>query len=220
MATRRSDIVLSMTLAETFLLFLFLIWLGDVVAKSGEAPPTDPSRLAADNARLTDENARLSAELKSATSDIQRLQLIVDAFRKALGITEPITSPEQVGPAAKAAGDAARRGAPKCDDDNLFARVTVLDGVTTLLVAAPPSVLAKVATTTRINVALRATLSDEADVEGVLRAVSSYAQAKGCRFDYTLTYRTKGDYYDARERFERGRLFYAAGLVAEAGGRR
>src|SRR5690349_19085996 len=136
MPRRRGDIVLSMTLAETFLLLLFLIWLGDVARNAGEQPPSDPSVMKLEIDRLNAENKKLTAESKILATTVQQLRLIVDAFRKSLGIPEPITSPEQVPIAVKVAAEAARRGAPKCAPDNVFARVTVRDGVTTFTVVA------------------------------------------------------------------------------------
>lgn len=216
MARKRSDIVLSMTLAETFLLLLFLIWLGDVAKNAGQQPPTDPSILKIENARLRAENDRLTSESKKLEGEVRQLRLIVDAFRKAIGIPEPITSPEQVPPAVKAAAEAARRGAPKCAPENLFARVGLRDGITTFTVVASASVAQSVAEQGGVAVPVGSTLSADDDIAKVLRAVSAYSEAHACRFDYTLTYRTKADYYDGRERFERGRLFYAAGVAAES----
>jgi hypothetical protein len=213
MAHKRSDIVLSMTLAETFLLLLFLIWLGNV-ARTPAGVPDDPTPPDIVIARLKAENAKLEEESKRLTSELRRLQLIVDAFRKAIGIAEPITAPEQVDPAVKEAAEAARRGAPKCASENVFARVSVQDGATTFTVVAPERVAQAVGAATGLTVPIGATLRDDVDVERVLQAVSAYADANACRFDYVLTYQTKSDYYDGRERFEKGRLFYAAGISA------
>src|SRR5437762_14385779 len=112
MPRKRSDVVLSMTLAETFLLLLFLIWLSDVARNAGEQAPTDPSILKIENVRLKAENERLQSESRTLQSEVRRLELIVEAFRKTIGVPEEITSAEQVGPAVKAAAEAARRGAP------------------------------------------------------------------------------------------------------------
>src|SRR4051812_34438578 len=140
MSSKRSDVVLSMTLAETFLLLLFLIWLGDVARNSGEQPPTDPTIIRIENARLKAENDRLVADSQRFAAEIRNLQLIVDVFRKTLGITDPTDTPEQVPTAVKTAADAARRGAPKCASDNVFARVVLRNGAAAFTVTAPPSV--------------------------------------------------------------------------------
>lgn len=215
MPHKRSDIVLSMTLAETFLLLLFLIWLGDV-ARTPAGVPDDPTPPDIVIARLKAENERLEQEAKRLSAELRQLQLIVDAFRRAIGISEPITAPEEVDPAVKAAAEAARRGAPKCASENVFARVAVQDGVTTFRMVVSEKVAQIVTGRTGIAVPIGATLTDDADIERVLRAVSAYADANACRFDYVLTYQTKSDYYDGRERFEKGRLFYAAGITSAA----
>ena len=212
---KAGDLVLSMTLAEIFLLLLFLVWLGDVAARSGGLP-VDPTALKIENDRLKAENGQLSDEVRRLKADLDQLRLIVDAFRKTLGISEPITSPEQVPGAVQQAADAARRGAPRCAADNLFARVLVRDGEITLTVVAPAQVVADVAAVTRTSFRTGQALTSTDDIETVLRAVASYAGVKSCRFDYALTYATKADYYDGRQRFERGRLFYAAGVASEA----
>jgi hypothetical protein len=162
---------------------------------------------------LKADNERLSLQLKALAAEVENLQKIVDAFRKALGIEAPVTSSDQVPSAVKGAAEAARRGAPKCAAENVFARVTIRDGVTTFTVAASQAVAQSVGRTTGLEVPVGSTLSDSADIERALRAVSAYSEKNSCRFDYTLTYQTKADYYDGRERFERGRLFYAAGVA-------
>ena len=190
--------------------------IGGIQRTAGQQPPTDPTPPEVQIARLKAGNERLAAESRTPTAEVRQLQLIVDAFRKTIGIPDPITSPGQVGPAVKAAAEAARRGAPKCASENVFARVRVRDGETTLTVTASAMAAQDVAERTGIPVLVGATLSDSADIERVLRAVSAYAEAKSCRFDYTLSYETKADYDDGRERFEKGRLFYAAGISADS----
>ena len=212
MRRKHNDIVLSMTLAETFLLLLFLIWLGDVARTSSGGAAADPTIMRLENARLKAENERLAAESRRLAEELRKQQLIVEAFRKALGLPEPITSPEQVEPAVKSAQEAARRGAPKCATTNVFARVAIRDGSTTVSVVAADSVARQVEAKTGLAIPVGAVLTQDADIEEVLRAVSEYAEANSCRFDYTLSYETKSDYFDARERFEKGRLFYLAGI--------
>src|SRR4051812_2515215 len=113
MARKRPDIVLSMTLAETFLLLLFLIWLGNVARESGSQPPQDPNIIKIENARLREENATLRSDVDRLIAEARRLQLIVDAFRNSLGIPTPVNTPAEVPGAVAAADEARRRGAPK-----------------------------------------------------------------------------------------------------------
>src|SRR5581483_7298487 len=98
----------------------------------------------------------------------------------------------------------------------IFARVMLRGGITTFTVVASRAVAQSVGEQSGVAVPVGSTLTADDEIDNVLRAVSAYADAHACRFDYTLTYRTKVDYYDGRERFERGRLFYAAGISPEA----
>jgi hypothetical protein len=212
MASRRSDVVLSMTLAETFLLLLFLVWLGDVARNPGSEPPTDPTILKSEVERLRSANEQLALEAQRMAAENRELSLTVEAFRKSLGIKTPINGPDDVPDAVARAREAARRGAPKCQSENLFARVSVVDGSTTLIVSAPAAVAATVGEGAGVQIPVDIALTEESAVQAVLNAVSEYSRKNECRFDYTLTYRTKADYYDGREQFEKGRLFYAAGV--------
>jgi hypothetical protein len=209
MAYKQSNLVLSMTLAEVFLLLMFLIWIGEVVRHPG-GTTLDPTALSIENEQLRQENALLKKEADDLHSSVQKLQLIVDAFRKSLGIQEPISDARQ----AEVAVETFRRGAPRCSDNNLFANVTMLDGVVTLSMAAPDEVRHLVEEKTA-GVLPAGVLVQPAQIEAVLRAVAKYSATAQCRFDYRLIYRTKADYHDGRKRFEAGSLFYAAGISAE-----
>src|SRR5206468_5646771 len=54
------------------------------------------------------ENERLQSESRLLRGEVRELKLIVEAFRKAIGIPEEIKSADQVPPAVKAAAEAAR----------------------------------------------------------------------------------------------------------------
>jgi hypothetical protein len=206
MIRRRTDLVLSMTLAEIFLLLLFLVWLGNV-GQGVNDPELRVLQLEREREALQKENNQQKQRLEELTDEVSRLGLTVAAFRKALGIEEPVDRPEQV-PGAVAD---AKRGSPRCFPNNVFAHVTLEDGIASLRVTAASEIVQAVGATVKAGEIVR----DERAIESLMSEIRRFysSRPKECRFDYTLFYKTKADYHDGRQQFEQRGVFYAAGLI-------
>jgi hypothetical protein len=108
------------------------------------------------------------------------------------------------------------RGYPRCQDNNVLVHVTVVRGWTKMEAVAESVPLSQFFTASGISMPKVGTATiNRRTIETFLVAVSDFykassAASKPCRFDYRLTYVTKEDYYDGRERFEK--YFCAAGI--------
>src|SRR5205814_5535284 len=97
-----SNLVLSMTLAEIFLLLLFVVWWGTSLeaTPAGTVPPTvEVEILKAENSRLKAAVVRLEAKTREQSDTIEALRLMVGAqgtsigdFEKAIKIRDQKTA--------------------------------------------------------------------------------------------------------------------------------
>jgi uncharacterized coiled-coil protein SlyX len=193
--------VISMTLAELFLMLLFVVWYG-FTPVSGDA----------ELARLKDTVARLEQEVTAARKtlaenkkQIEDLTARLDWWRKRYP-TE--AADEGKPPAAPGGLGDGKRGHGKCAPDNVLIEASVQQGNTSLRVLArPPEVVQSFeklgATYPDVKVWL-----DEPDVERFLASLRRVNASAMCRWDFRLYYETKVDGFDGLERFQL--VFYLA----------
>jgi hypothetical protein len=184
-----------------FVLLLFVGGLLYLLAELGKEP----------NIRdLQAENNRLKADLQVAEAELTELQKTNDWWMKNYGRNAPRTKQE----VNKFLADA-RRGSPKCQDNNVLAQVSVLNGTEALVVTVPSPELwqfldSRGVPTPPMGVGIR-----DSRLSSFLAGVSAFYQSRSrdCRFDYRLTYGTDTDYKRGREKFER---YFYAGKPAQA----
>jgi hypothetical protein len=196
------DLVLSMTLAEIFLLLLFVVWW------SSYLPAVEVNGVP-----LT--VLEMQARLETLTADNDRLSRDNRILRQLLGIGPDVPT-EKLEAAVKDAIDRFRRGHPRCEESNVLVHVTLIGGAARLkFLQSVADVVGALSPGTRRRAAAQAELVD-AEVDEVLAATSRVYRARraagrDCRFDYRLSYASDSDYREGRERFER--VFYAAGGI-------
>jgi hypothetical protein len=195
-----------MTLAEIFLLILFVIWHGysNILGN-----PDENALLKEQLNRLQNENAGISKELKQAQNEIADLQRRLDWWREWTGIENPPSTPQEV----KVLKEKLCRSNPKCEENNVLIQATVVKGQISMELLAQSLRLSewfsnKGYPLPKVNV----NITDLNIIKTFLDRVRDFNSNTNdeCRFDYRLTYGSKEDYYDGRELFER--YFYPAGL--------
>ena len=201
----RTDLVISMTLAEIFLLILFVIWYahGD--------PGEDCARIKEINKRLTQENSELKEEIKQAKDKIQDLEKRLETWRNLTGFDAPPSQSDY-----KRWIQDAGRGNPRCEDDNTLIHATVNNGKISMTIMIRSSRLSAWYSGKGYQLPRVGTeISDRNEINDFLEKIRSFystavVDGKECRFDYNLSYGSKDDYHDGRELFER--YFYPARL--------
>jgi len=206
--SERTDLVISMTLAEIFLLILFVIWYGYSTILGN---PDENALLKEQLNRLQNENERFSKELRQAKDKIDDLQRRLDIWRNLTDFENPPSSAE-----FEEWKKEACRSNPKCEEDNVLVHAVVVKGKISMKLLTQTSRLSewfenKGYTLPKVNV----NITDSNIIKTFLGRVrdfysSTNMEGTECRFDYRLTYGSKEDYYDGRELFER--YFYPAGL--------
>src|SRR5438128_1166411 len=116
--SNRGELIISMTLAETFLLLVFMVWYS-VRPKFDPHPPNRIEILQAENERLKQANEHLRLEL----DDINRRLAF---WRQRFDLPVP-GSEEELKKVLYEAG----RGKPRCQDANVLVNVSVINGTTT-----------------------------------------------------------------------------------------
>jgi hypothetical protein len=206
--TVRTDLVISMTLAEIFLLLLFVVWYS-LTNPAVARPFPDPwERIKA----LEAERDKLAADLARAQKSADELQRLTDFWQQNFGMDIPGTK-EAVKEFVAEAG----RGYPKCQDNNLLVRVSVLNGDETMVLTADSPSLWQFFISRGISRPAIGVQVPSSRLTDFLAGVSDYYQAKsresrGCRFDYWLTYATAEDYLYGRRKFED--YFYAGRITS------
>lgn len=202
----RTDLVINMTLAETFLLLLFVVWYGHTRIEN----PDPSAHLKERIASLEKDNERLKGELKQAHDRIADLKRRLDWWRDVFPGVDEFTSPG-------VARQQASRGHRKCDEqNNVLVHASVVRGQFSVeWLTENPKLSKWLADSGRPRPKSGARITDWSTIQALLAGVRDYySSAKvnetECRFDYRLTYGSKEDYYDGRELFER--YFYPAGL--------
>src|SRR4051812_95019 len=140
----RGDLVISMTLAETFLLFVFMLWFAVQPTKPEDQDP----RL--ELTALRNENRQLREEVESLKNDKERLRNELDAVNQRLalwqerfGVPLPASEQEWKNFTEKFKKELGR-GKPRCADNNLLAEVSLVNGLTNVaLLTAPPDALVR-----------------------------------------------------------------------------
>ncbi len=198
--------VINMTLAEIFLLLLFVVWYG-------HTPITAPgARLKEEVDRLQKENQALKNNLRDAKDEIYDLKQRLDWWRR---VSPTIVSLELNTPPEVARGEMGR-GFRRCQDNNVLIRASVIRGQQAIAwITESPQLVEWIKISGRTLPRFGVWLSHPQEIDSFLALIRDYYQNQRqigaeCRFDYQLTYETKEDYYDGRERFEK--LFYPSGV--------
>ena len=199
-----STTVVAMTIAEVFLLLMFVMWLGAVIKGQAGKGQVDAAILQ----RRLDETTK---ELAEANKQIGELKATVEALRIMLGANS--VDPEELKRALEKkiadAVEGAKRGKPKCAEENVLVEARVLDGVSQVAIVAQNGGTLDWLKKAGIRSAASGYVMTDLEIPMLIGAVNrKYAEAD-CRFDYRLTYRTADDYLAGRERFET--MFYPAG---------
>jgi len=204
----RTDLVINMTLAELFLLLLFVAWYAQPPEPGDQVPV-----LQAELDHLKKENQTLANELRDAKDQISDLKWRLEWWRRIFPTIDTtlegnITREELI----KDIG----RGYRRCQDNNVLIRASVIRGQQSIVwITDSPQLVEWIASTGRSRPQFGVRLTDPKDIDSFLALIRDYYQngkdaGSECRFDYQLTYATKEDYYDGRERFER--FFYPSGI--------
>src|SRR5215831_11546287 len=109
--TMRNDLVLSMTLAETFLFLVFVIWYGVVPSIK---TPKEPAALTPSEvliAQLRKENAELKAQLEKKQAELDDINFRLAWWRRNFPDLDIPRTPEELDRLRSALG----RGKPACD---------------------------------------------------------------------------------------------------------
>jgi hypothetical protein len=212
---RRGELVLSMTLAEIFLLLLIVGWYGmRLESEEGVvAPPTPEAILQAELKKAQDALNHSEDARRALERQVEENRKILDWLQDHYGGGPKITL-QELQALVRAHEDRirteARRGKPTCASSNVLLRVVADGGQTSLdLLETPPF---------EGNFRRAQHFATGADIDQLLLAVESfYAKRKAskaeCAFDYELWWRTDSDYRSARQRFERH--FYPARLTQQ-----
>jgi hypothetical protein len=200
----RTDLVINMTLAEIFLLLLFVAWYGTT-----DHTVKPFAELQEKLARFEKENDTLRTQLDFAKKEISDLKWRLDWWQHTF---PAVVEGSPGGSARKMAG----RSFGKCQDDNVLVEAQVLNGkISIFMVTECQELTSFLVKSHRPRPKLGNKMTEAKLIKGFLEGVRDYysnvAQTgTGCRFDYALTFQTPEDYYIGREYFEK--YFYAAGL--------
>jgi hypothetical protein len=188
-----------MTLAETFLLLVFMFWYS--IQPKIQEPPSPVETVMAENEKL---KKRLAA-LEQQRADLDRR---LEWWRTRFNQPVPGSEGE-----LKRILFEAGRGKPKCQDDNLLLEVRLINGSTSVKVLSECQRLRDELLLKGIGFRVGAVFSAPSAVDSVLAAARDFRRGSGpdgeCRFDYHFVYATNDDYYEGRERFEK--YLYSAG---------
>ena len=205
----KSDLVINMTLAEIFLLLLFVVWYGytDILN------PDPYARIKEQIVRLEKENKELKKKLREANDQIADLQRRLDLWHQLTGFEIPPSLSELIEWRKEAC-----RSFPKCDENNILVHVSVIRGRISMVWLTESPELSQWLSKKRLpKPQIGVPITDQRIIRTLLKGVRDYysyrkaTNGTECRFDYRLTYESKEDYYDGRELFEH--YFYPAGIV-------
>jgi hypothetical protein len=206
-SVERTDLVINMTLAETFLLLLFVVWYGHSAILNKDPDAIMKERLA----WFEKENERLNKGLKQTNDQLADLKFRLDLWRKLTGFETPPT-PGEIDKWRKEACRSHR----KCEHDNVLVHASVVQGqISIVWLTESPKLSKWLADSGRPRPTIGVRITDMRTIQAVLAGVREYysntkVDETECRFDYQLTYQSKEDYHDGRELFEH--YFYPARL--------
>ena len=212
-STLRTDLVIAMTLAETFLLLLFVVWYSVTVAGRDNSPDIWKALAEARQKEIDRLHDRLNEQIRK----VAELEARVRWWRANFNSDPPRSLPELIdilrSPQGKVVMTAVGRGYPPCEKENVLTQASVVRGIVRMGPLAESKRLRSWSAASGIAIPPPgAILSDWNSTQSFLSSVHHFYASLGdqgrCRFDYRLTYETKEDYYDGRETFERA--FYAA----------
>jgi len=181
----RSDFVVGLTLAELFLLLIFVVWY--------------------QHTALLRNQHNQEQQLSQLHTKVALLDDKLDAWRQ-------VTGSETAGAFAARANEWCRelgRGYAKCEQDNVLVDASVVKGrISMRFLTRSASLWKWLADSGRSEPPLHVEITDPSAIHTLLEEVAGYyryARIRGskCRFDYRMTYLSKEDYYDGRELFER-----------------
>lgn len=202
-----------MTLAETFLLLVFMIWYA-VRPKMPPKVPTSIQVLAKENQDLKNHIAALENELKDIRERLEVWRRFFDLPMPGSGEDVKNLLPKSQAELKKLLFEAGR-GKPKCQDDNILLDISLINGTITARVLADCPALRNKLLAQHIDIHSGSTLTNPSQIDALLGEARAFRKGPGqdgdCRFDYHFTYATPEDYYAGRERFEK--YFYPAGLT-------
>ena len=211
----RTDLVISMTLAEMFLLLLFVVWYS-VTRSASDSRPEMWKALAEERQQKVQQ---LQNQLVEKDGKIAELEIKIKWWRENFNADLPQSTKDLEtilkSPKGKEVLSDIGRGYPRCDNQNVLIHASVVRGTMSIeLLTKSPQLIEWSA---KSGVAIpppRTILSGSDQVRSFLSTVDVFYTSRlggsRCRFDYSLTYETKEDYYDGRETFERS--FYPAGI--------
>lgn len=211
------DLVMSMTLAEIFLLLVLVLWWGSTLEAQGDGvvPPTVEIEV------LKGQLAGLRADLHDLRTDRDRVNRALaetrerlETVRAMLGArdTSPGALQEGLGVKIAMAEETGKRGRPRCADANTLIRVDADRTLTATLLTVDAATLAELGTLGANTAEGPGAVLDRSGIERLLGAVSEYYKRhRDCRFDYRLQYRSAADYHDARQSLEK--VFYPERVV-------
>ncbi len=192
----RSDLIVGLCLAELFLLFIALSWIGLATPEASPVQPEDPAQIVRerDSLRVLATALRGFAELRqnpawptrSAATD----SAMVSAARKAL-----------VGPAGRGGTDR-----PACvPGNNVLFVARVSHGVQQVMIAktAASSQLARLASMYGAPLLPGTVINNQDEVSAFLEAIDQHCQEHGCRYHFILEFSTNDDFVVGVTRYER-----------------
>jgi hypothetical protein len=209
----KTDLIIGMTLAEIFLLILFVVWYSH---GAGAGPEWE--RIAKE--RQTEIN-KLKNDLQEQKDKVLELERISEWWRKNFGVNPPASTSELEDALRTPQGQTVRqdlaRDLPRCDQDNILVEASVIHGTTEVRVRDEVRLIQNSLHSSETKLpAAGEVLRTQQGIHAFLESVSGFyayskKTSKACRFDYKLKYATKEDYFDGRETFEK--YFYPAGIT-------
>jgi hypothetical protein len=205
---RGSELVISMTIAEMFLLLVFMVWYSSI-KDPAPGPRGGFDACQEENKRLERENVKLKVRNTSLAAELDDVQQSLKYWQAHFGQYPPRTDSEL----AKFRQELGR-GKPKCQEDNLLVEVRIVRGDVAIELLRESPELQRVAGTNRDMVAVGNVLRSENDVSSLFKYVretesSGGQNGKGCRFDYRFVWATDTDFRVGVEKLEA--LFYSVG---------
>lgn len=128
----RTDLVIAMTLAETFLLLLFVVWYS-VVRAAGDKPPDIWMKLAEERQQKIQQ---LQNQLAERDKRIAELDALLNWWHTEFNADPPQSRKDLVkilqSPQGKAVLADVGRGYPRCEDQNTLVHASIVRGAVTM----------------------------------------------------------------------------------------